>query len=77
VDKYTGKNKKTKRTITLLTMKLEETNSTCSCDSYKNMTIKYSSMLDEYFKTNEMLRTEILKLQKEIQDLKDYIKYTL
>jgi hypothetical protein len=34
-------------------------------------------MLDEYFKTNEMLRNEILKLQKEIQDLKDYIKYTL
>jgi hypothetical protein len=34
-------------------------------------------MLDEYFTTNEKLRTEILKLQKEIQDLKDYIKYTL
>lgn len=34
-------------------------------------------MLDEYFKTNELLRTEILKLKKEIQDLKDYIKYTL
>jgi hypothetical protein len=58
-------------------MKLEENNSTCTCDSYKNMTIKYGSMLDEYFKTNEMLRNEILKLQKEIQDLKDYIKYTL
>lgn len=34
-------------------------------------------MLDEYFKTNEMLRSAVVKLQKEIQDLKDYIKYTL
>jgi len=34
-------------------------------------------MLDEYFNTNEMLRTEVLKLQKEVQDLKDYIKFTL
>jgi len=41
------------------------------------MTIKYGAMLDEYFKTNEVLRNEILKLQKEIQHLKDYIKYTL
>jgi hypothetical protein len=51
--------------------------STCTCDPYKNMTIKYSSMLDEYFKANEVLRNEILKLQKEIVHLKDYIKYTL
>ena len=58
-------------------MKLEEINSTCTCDSYKNMTIKYGAMLNEYFTTNGMLRTEVLKLQKEIQDLKDYIKYTL
>jgi hypothetical protein len=58
-------------------MKIENENSTCTCDSYKNMTIKYSSMLDEYFKTNEILRNEILKLQKEIVHLKDYIKYTL
>ena len=58
-------------------MTLEQVNSTCSCDSYKNMTIKYGAMLDEYFTTNEMLRTEILKLQKEVQELKDYIKYTL
>ena len=34
-------------------------------------------MLDEYFNTNEMLRTEVLKLQKEVQDLKDYIRFTL
>jgi LytS/YehU family sensor histidine kinase len=58
-------------------MKLEETNSTCTCDSYKNMTIKYGAMLDEYFTTNEMLRKEIVKLQQEIAHLKDYIKYTL
>jgi len=58
-------------------MKLEENNSTCTCDSYKNMTIKYGAMLDEYFTTNEMLRKEIVKLQQEIAHLKDYIKYTL
>jgi hypothetical protein len=58
-------------------MKLTEYSSTCSCDIYHNMTIKYGEMLDEYFKTNEMLRKEVLKLQKEIEDLKDYIKYTL
>jgi len=58
-------------------MKLEEVDSTCTCDKYKNMTIKYSAMLDEYFNTNEMLRTEVLKLQKEVQDLKDYIRFTL
>lgn len=58
-------------------MKLKEVNSTCTCELYKNMSIKYGAMLDEYFTTNEKLRTEILKLQKEIQDLKDYIKYTL
>jgi hypothetical protein len=34
-------------------------------------------MLDEYFKVNEMLRSEVLKLQKQIEELKDYIKYTL
>ena len=34
-------------------------------------------MLDEYFKVNEMLRTEVVKLQKQIEELKDYIKYTL
>ncbi len=34
-------------------------------------------MLDEYFKVNEMLRGEVLKLQKQIEELKDYIKYTL
>jgi hypothetical protein len=58
-------------------MKLEETNSTCSCDSYRNATIKYSAMLDEYFKVNEVLRKEVVKLQKQIEELKDYIKYTL
>jgi len=58
-------------------MKLEEINSTCSCDSYKHMTIKYSAMLNEYINTNEILRADILKLQKEVQELKDYIKYTL
>lgn len=58
-------------------MKLEEVNSTCTCDKYKNMTIKYSAMLDEYFNTNEMLRTEVLKLQKEVQYLKDYIRLSL
>ena len=41
------------------------------------MTIKYGSMLDEYFKANQVLRDEVLKLQKEIEHLKDYIKYTL
>jgi hypothetical protein len=34
-------------------------------------------MLDEYFKVNEVLRNEVVKLQKQIEDLKDYIKYTL
>ncbi len=34
-------------------------------------------MLDEYFKVNEVLRNEVVKLQKQIQELKDYIKYTL
>ena len=34
-------------------------------------------MLDEYFKVNEVLRNEVLKLQKQIEELKDYIKYTL
>jgi hypothetical protein len=58
-------------------MKLEETNSTCTCDKYKNMSIKYGAMLDEYFKVNEVLRNEVVKLQKQIEDLKDYIKYTL
>jgi LytS/YehU family sensor histidine kinase len=58
-------------------MKIENQNSTCTCDSYKNMTIKYGSMLDEYFKANQVLRDEVLKLQKEIEHLKDYIKYTL
>ena len=58
-------------------MKLEEVNSTCTCDIYKNMTIKYSAMLNEYINTNEILRADILKLQKEIQDLREYIKYTL
>ena len=55
-------------------MKIENQNSTCTCDSYKNMTIKYSSMLDEYFKVNQVLRDEIEKLQKNINDLKTYIK---
>ena len=58
-------------------MKIEETNSTCTCESYKNATIKYSAMLDEYFKTNEMLRTAVVKLQIEIEQLRDYIKYSL
>ena len=58
-------------------MKIENQNSTCTCDSYKNMTIKYGAMLDEYFKTNEMLRTAIVKLQIEIDQLKFYIKGTL
>ena len=61
----------------LFNMKLEETNSTCTCDSYRNATIKYGLMLDEYFKVNEMLRNEVVKLQKQIEELKDYIKYTL
>lgn len=34
-------------------------------------------MLDEYFKVNEVLRNEVVKLQKQIEELKDYIKYTL
>jgi len=34
-------------------------------------------MLDEYFKVNEMLRKDVVKLQKTIEELKDYIKYTL
>ena len=34
-------------------------------------------MLDEYFKVNEVLRNEVIKLQKQIEELKDYIKYTL
>ena len=58
-------------------MKLEETNSTCTCESYRNATIKYGAMLDEYFKTNEMLRTAVVKLQIEIEQLRDYIKYSL
>ena len=58
-------------------MKLEETNSTCTCESYRNATIKYTAMLDEYFKTNEMLKTAIVKLQIEIDQLRDYIKYQL
>ena len=58
-------------------MKFQEQNSTCTCESYHNATIKYSAMLDEYFKINEMLRAEILKKTKEIEDLKDYIKFTL
>ena len=58
-------------------MKLEESNSTCTCDSYKNMTIKYGAMLDEYLKTNEMLRKLVDTQKKEIEHLKDYIKYTL
>jgi len=58
-------------------MKLGETNSTCTCESYRNATIKYSAMLDEYFKVNEMLRKDVVKLQKTIEELKDYIKYTL
>jgi hypothetical protein len=41
------------------------------------MSIKYGAMLDEYFKVNEVLRNEVVKLQKQIEDLKDYIKYTL
>jgi len=58
-------------------MKLEETNSTCTCESYRNATIKYAAMLDEYFQYNQKLTNEVLKLQKEVQELKDYIKYTL
>ena len=58
-------------------MKLEEVDSTCTCDKYKNMTIKYSAMLNEYIDTNQILKADILKLQKEVQELKDYIKYTL
>jgi hypothetical protein len=58
-------------------MKLEEVNSTCTCDLMKNATIKYSAMLNEYIDTNEILRADILKLKKEIEHLKDYIKYTL
>lgn len=58
-------------------MKIEESNSTCTCESYKNATIKYSAMLEEYFKTNEMLRTAVIKLQLEIEQLRDYIKYSL
>jgi len=34
-------------------------------------------MLNEYIDTNEILRADILKLKKEIEHLKDYIKYTL
>ena len=58
-------------------MKLEEVNSTCTCDLMRNATIKYSAMLDEYFKTNEMLRKLVENQKKEIEHLKDYIKYTL
>jgi len=58
-------------------MKLEEVNSSCTCDLMKNATIKYSAMLNEYIDTNQILRADILKLQKEVQELKDYIKYTL
>ena len=60
-----------------INMKIEETNSTCTCESYRNATIKYSAMLDEYLKTNEMLRTAVVKLQIEIDQLRDYIKYQL
>ncbi len=55
----------------------ENVDSTCTCDSYKNMTIKYSAMLEEYFKTNEMLRNEVTKLQQEIIDLKEIINMWL
>jgi hypothetical protein len=58
-------------------MKLEEVNSTCSCDLMKNASYKYSLMIYEYIKSNANQKAEILKLQKEVQELKDYIKYTL
>jgi hypothetical protein len=41
------------------------------------MSIKYSKMLDEYFKTNEILRMQVAKLQQEITDLKEVINMWL
>jgi hypothetical protein len=58
-------------------MTKENVDSTCTCDSYKNMSIKYSKMLDEYFKTNEILRMQVAKLQQEITDLKEVINMWL
>jgi hypothetical protein len=58
-------------------MKLENTSSTCFCSTYSSMSLKYTTLLNEYIRDNQKLKKEIQILQSDIQNLKDYIKYTL
>jgi len=58
-------------------MKLENLSSTCFCNTYSNMSLKYTTLLNEYIRDNQKLKKEIENLQSDIQNLKDYIKYTL
>jgi hypothetical protein len=58
-------------------MKLENTSSTCFCSTYSSMTIKYTTLLNEYISENQKLKKEIEALKFDIQYFKDYIKYTL
>ncbi len=58
-------------------MKLENISSTCFCSTYSSMTIKYTTMLNEYISHNQKLKKEIEALKADIQHLKDYINYTL
>jgi hypothetical protein len=55
-------------------MKFDNVNSTCTCDSYHNATVKYSLMLKEILRDNESLREKVTKLQIEIYELKKQIK---
>jgi type VI protein secretion system component Hcp len=41
------------------------------------MSIKYTTLLNEYISENQKLKKEIETLKSDIQNLKDYIKYTL
>jgi hypothetical protein len=58
-------------------MKLENLSSTCFCSTYSSMTIKYTTLLNEFIDENQKLKKEIETLKADIQNLKDYIKYTL
>jgi len=49
-------------------MKLDNLSSTCFCSTYSSMTIKYTTMLNEYISANQKLKKEIETLKADIQN---------